>query len=352
MNQEIKTSENSNGVFLPAFCGIRAVFTIVIVAQLLAFVLTLVAATTELEFWNKLALVSLLVQWIALSSASLLCLLHPVLSRYNNVVVASISYFLLLLVTLVISELAYWLILYEMEYSIYAGAGHIGFIVQNMAVSAVVSAVVLRYFYMQYQWRQQIKTEALARFHELQARIRPHFLFNSLNTIISLIRVQPDQAEEAVQDLADLFRVSLGDQDGRISLAREMEIVRHYLHIESLRLGDRLQVEWAIDKLPMELMVPPLLLQPLVENAVYHGIEPMLEVGTIQISGEQQEGMIRIVIENPVDASASPVSRGHQIAIDNIKQRLMICYGGVARLTAECSEGVFKVLLEIPVVDK
>lgn len=333
--------KNQSDIFLPVFCGIRAVFMVVIMAQLLAFMLTLVAATNDLEFWAKLGLVSLLVQWVALSSAATLCLLHPALKRYSNTVVASVSYVLLLLVTLIVSELAY---------RVYRVPDYIAFLVQNLGVSAVVSAVVLRYFYMQYQWRQQIKTEALARFNELQARIRPHFLFNSLNTIVSLIRVQPEQAEEAVQDLADLFRASLGDREGQITLAREFDIMRQYLHIESLRLGERLQVEWAIEDLPLDLEIPPLLLQPLVENAVYHGIEPMIERGVISIRGFRETHSIKIVIENPVPENNTAVSKGHQMAIDNINQRLALLYGGDASLHVELIKGYFKVCVEIPLL--
>ena len=135
-------------------------------------------------------------------------------------------------------------------------------------------ALALRYFYVTHEWRRNVELQAQARVHALQARIRPHFLFNSMNTIAALTRSNPARAEEAVQDLADLFRANLSEKRNQIPLADEIDIARTYQRIEQLRLGDRLQVEWEVDALPRDALVPGLTLQPLLENAIYHGIEP------------------------------------------------------------------------------
>ncbi len=141
---------------------------------------------------------------------------------------------------------------------------------RNMTVSGIIAAVLLRHMTIHARWRSQIKAEAEARLDALQARMRPHFLFNSLNTIASLLRSRPDQAEELVLDLADLFRTSLRRDQRWTTLADETALARRYLNIEQQRLGDRLRVEWRLDALPEDALLPPLSLQPLVENAVYH----------------------------------------------------------------------------------
>ena len=150
---------------------------------------------------------------------------------------------------------------------------------QNLAVCAIATGLALRYFYVTHQWQANVEAEAQSRVRALQARIRPHFLFNSMNTIASLTRSNPKVAEQAIADLSDLFRASLREHRERIPLAHEIEIARAYERVERLRLGERLQVDWQVDGLPMDAKVPALILQPLLENAVYHGIEPLDQGG-------------------------------------------------------------------------
>src|SRR5690348_11150923 len=190
---------------------------------------------------------------------------------------ATLSFVLLLTVTLAMSEIAYQL-------SMNTGAGrellpasHAGFVLRNLVICAIVSALVLRYFYVLHQWKSNVRREAGARFEILQARIRPHFLFNSMNTIAALIRGRPEIAERAVVDLSDLFRVSLADAAAPVPLSEEVAVAKQYAGIESLRLGDRLKLEWWLDSVPAEARLPRLTLQPLIENAIYHGIEPRAE---------------------------------------------------------------------------
>ena len=170
---------------------------------------------------------------------------------------------------------------------------------RNAGITFVVTALALRYFYVTHEWRHNVELQAKARVHALQARIRPHFLFNSMNTIAALTRSNPARAEEAVQDLADLFRANLNEKRNQISLAEEIDVARTYQRMEQLRLGDRLRVEWKIDSLPTDALVPGLTLQPLLENAIYHGIEPRPDGGVVTVTGEFNKGMITIVVTQP-----------------------------------------------------
>jgi two-component system sensor histidine kinase AlgZ len=220
---------------------------------------------------------------------------------------------------------------------------------RSLIMSTVIAAVILRYLYVQHQWRQQVLAEARARIQALQARIRPHFLFNSMNTIAALTRSQPEAAEAAIEDLSDLFRASLGQADDRTTLGDELELARRYLHIETLRLGDRLSVTWDMDALPLDVKVVPLMLQPLLENAIYHGIEPLPGGGMIRVTGRLKDGMVEFEISNPVPADASCVPhRGSQIAQENIRQRLLLAFGDTARLETSLRDGVYRVSLRYP----
>ncbi len=328
-------------LFLPSFCDIRLVFAVVVIAELLAFVLVLAESRTDP--WSKLGLVSLFMQWIALLSAAVLCLARPMLARVGNTAAALISYLLLLLTTAVVSELAYQLS------GMQAGTDHGGFLFRNLGISAILSALLLRYLYVQHQWKQQIQAEAQARVEALQSRIRPHFLFNSMNSIAALTRSDAVRAEQAVQDLSDLFRVTLRQAAERVTLQEEIDVARRYLRMEGLRLGDRLAVEWNIETLPMHRKVPPLILQPLIENAVYHGIEPLPDGGVIRISGRAEGARVVISVRNPRPPSGMSGHReGNHMALQNIRLRLQLAFGGRAGVALQEGDECFEATLYFP----
>ena len=320
------------------------VFAVVVIAELFAFVLSL--AGNAHDPWSELGLASLFIQWIALSSAAVMCLARPLLSRLGDMAAALTSYLLLLLTTAVVSELAYRFAMQDQNlYSIQ----HAGFLFRNLAISAILSALVLRYLYVRHQWRQQVRAEAEARVEALQARIRPHFLFNSMNSIAALTRSDAVRAEQAVQDLSDLFRVSLRNASERVMLEEEIDLARRYLRMESLRLGDRLQVEWSIDRLPRKRLVPSLILQPLLENAVYHGIEMLPGGGRILISGGAEGRRISIVIRNPrATGSAEAHRKGNRIALENIRLRLQLAFGEQAGVALREVDDEFETTLYFP----
>ena len=221
------------------------------------------------------------------------------------------------------------------------------FVLRNVGIGFVIIAVALRYFYVTHQWRRNIEMRAAARVHALQARIRPHFLFNSMNTIASLTRSDPVLAEQAVQDLADLFRASLSDQRQTITLQEELEVARTYQRIEQLRLGPRLRVSWDVERLPRDARVPGLLLQPLLENAIYHGIEPRPEGGTVGIVGELAGELITVVVRNPV-AEHQSEREGNRLALANIRERLALLYGELALVKAGRFGDEYIVTLRFP----
>jgi two-component system sensor histidine kinase AlgZ len=208
-----------------------------------------------------------------------------------------------------------------------------------------VTAVTLVYFDL--RARVQAPSVAQARIQALQARIRPHFLFNSINAVLSLIRSEPKRAEQALEDLADLFRVLMADNRALAPVAKEIDIARQYLAIEELRLGPRLRVAWHVDGVPGDALVPALLLQPLVENAVYHGIEPIAGGGemTIEVRAEGGELVIRLV--NPLPA-AGDNHPGNRMALANIRERLQLHYDAEASMEARVDDGTYVVTIRIP----
>ncbi len=340
----------SEELFLPSFCDVRLVFAVVVITELFAFVLALVSPGVLGDPWGDLGLISLFLQWIALTSAAVLCVTRPFLTRFSAMAAALISYLIVLVVTALVSKAAFWVmvntaLLPETDPHEYAV-----FLIRNLTISTVIAALVLRYLYVQHQWRRRIETESSARIQALQARIRPHFLFNSMNTIASLTRLQPEVAEEAIHDLSDLFRASISNTHEDNTLEAEIILARRYLNIEKLRLGGRLAVNWELEGLPLEVSVPPLTLQPLLENAIYHGIEPLPEGGSIHIEGAVEDGEVRITISNPVPAQPSGRSQGNRIALDNIRQRLQLAYPGKGRLEVCVENNYYRVTLCIPAV--
>jgi two-component system sensor histidine kinase AlgZ len=335
--------------FLPSFCDVRIVFGVVVMTELLAFVLVLASPGLRHDPWGGLGLVSLFMQWIALTSAAVLCLARPVLSRAGNMAAALASYLLVLLVAAAVAETAFRLMASSALVLPVDPGEHMEFLVRSLTICAIIGAVILRYLYVQHAWRQQVMAEARARIQALQARIRPHFLFNSMNTIAALTRSQPELAETAIEDLSDLFRASLSQADERTTLGDEIDLARRYLNIEALRLGERLAVDWDLDALPMNLKAAPLMLQPLLENAIYHGIEPIPAGGTIRVVGRLHGGVVEIEISNPVpdDGSGTP-HRGSQIAQENIRQRLRLAFGESARMETALREGQYHVALRYP----
>ncbi|MCC7412680.1 MAG: histidine kinase [Gammaproteobacteria bacterium] len=311
----------------------------------------LVATTGLWRRLDDLALISLLVQWTALACTAVLCVLRRALLRLSEVGAATAAYLLILLVTAVVSEAAWWSVGgFDPERRLIA-AEHGEFLFRNLSVCALVAAVALRYCYVQYHWQRQLQAELQARLQALQARIRPHFFFNCMNTIASLTRIRPAAAERAVEDLADLFRASLADARDLVPVGEEIALSRKYLDIEQLRLGERLRVEWEVADLPAACRLPALSLQPLVENAVYHGIEPRPGGGSLRVRGWTEAGRMLLEVCNPLPTPGAGQRPGNRVAQDNVRQRLAAHFGAAATLEVQVRSDEYRVRIAIPLQD-
>ncbi|WP_249405610.1 sensor histidine kinase [Stenotrophomonas sp. CFBP 13718] len=338
--------------WMPELCRLPRLAAMCGLALLVVVVLAL--APDGSRHWSMARLVSAsgFALWLALAVSGALCVLRRVLSRLPPVAgsLAAIG------LTAVIAVLGAGIIhaLYAvLGDSFTRGIGFWRFTLGSAATTALISAVALRYFYVSDRWAAQVQAKARAEADALQARIRPHFLFNSMNLIASLVRRDPVVAERAVLDLSDLFRAALGAGDGDSTLQGECELAERYLSIETLRLGDRLQVRWQRpDDLPWQHPMPRLVLQPLVENAVLHGISRLPEGGAIELDIACAEGLLQILIRNPApdpDAPSLALTQGAGHALHNIAHRLAWRFGAGARMTAGWSGGYYECRITIPV---
>ena len=212
---------------------------------------------------------------------------------------------------------------------------------------ALTTLTMLAYFNLRGRALSPALSEA--RLQALQARIRPHFLFNSINAVLSLIRQDPRRAELALEDMAELYRVLMADNRELTPLTRELELCRQYLGIEQLRLGGRLRVEWQLDAMPRDALVPPLVLQPLLENAVYHGIEPRLEPGTIVVNIAAVRDELHAVLRNPYRPDGDRHG-GNRMALANIRERLALHFDAEASLSTREGADSYEVRIVMPYV--
>jgi two-component system sensor histidine kinase AlgZ len=203
---------------------------------------------------------------------------------------------------------------------------------------------------MYFEWRGKALSPRLeeARLSALNARIRPHFLFNALNTVIALIRSNPKGAENALENLSELFRALLRNPSELSPLSAEISLGRQYLELEKLRLGERLRVNWEIETLPQETLAPPLMLQPLLENAVYHGIESTAQGGEIRVHMGMNGERLQLEISNSLGDAAATQRPGNHMALDNIRQRLALYYDMEATLEHGVAQGRYRVYIELP----
>jgi two-component system, LytTR family, sensor histidine kinase AlgZ len=188
---------------------------------------------------------------------------------------------------------------------------------------------------------------AEARLQALQARIRPHFLFNSLNAVLSLIRRDPRRAERALEDLADLFRTLMSEPRQFVRLADEIALLERYAGLEQLRLGERLRVTWELDAAPSDALLPPLVLQPLLENAVFHGVEPGTGAGEVLVRIERRGDRVHACIENPYVADQQRRA-GNRMALENIRERLALFFDAEAQIRTSADGMRYRVEIEIP----
>lgn len=335
--------------WLPDLCRLPRLATMFGVAELVVLVLAL--APDGGAHWNLQRLVSAsgFALWMALTIAVLLCVSRRQLSRLSVPLGSLTALSAAALITLLGAAM-----LHQLDRSLGYGliprnVPMLKFAAGSAAIAALITAVVLRYLYVLDGWQAQVQASARAEVDALQARIKPHFLFNSMNTIAGLVRRDPVVAERAVLDLSDLFRAALGAGESDSSLREEVELAERYLAIEALRLGPRLQVEWRrLEPLPWSLPLPRLLLQPLLENAVLHGISRLPEGGCIDIGVAADKDGLRIIVGNPAPPPRDNPSTGARHATTSIGHRLAYAFGPRARMTSRWYEDYYRCEIIIP----
>ena len=334
--------------WFPDFCRTPVVFSLMVVAQLVVLVMWLAPGRALANPLRELAISSLFAQWLVLLCAVSLCKLRPWLNTRPVLPGLGLAYGWILLLVGCASYAAVAAERFAGFGLTQTGPEVSRYVWHNVGIAALVAAAALRYYYIQQQWLTDIQARSEAQIRALQARIRPHFLFNSMNTIASLIRSRPQVAEQTVLDLCELFRAALSGSGEDSTLGQELTLCRRYMDIEQLRLGDRLQVDWQIAAVPKSEPLPPLILQPLFENAVYHGIQPLPEGGTIRVTGGTVGDHWFVSIENPRSELPISPSEGNQIALANIRQRLAHRYHGEGKLSIDESPQHFSVTVTAP----
>ena len=333
--------------FLPDFCRGPAIVRLLVISQTVAILLVVASAHGEVIIGPRVAVVSLYLHWITLLSAGALCALRQRFEHWPVSMLSAAALFILIGVTAAVSEMAYQLGR-VLDWAYFSDTpDHLAFIARNCLISIIVAVVLLRYFYVLHAWRRQVQASAEARFEALQATIRPHFLFNSLNSVAALIPGRPAEAEALIEDLAELLRAILRRREPWSRLADEIELARTYIRIEQLRLGDRLRMDWQIEAGLDDAQIPLLSLQPLLENAVLHGIERLPEGGRLQVRIGREGGRLKLRVSNPLPPNARDAP-GNRLAQDNIRQRLALLYDGRASLHTQRQSGEYHAELSVP----
>jgi two-component system sensor histidine kinase AlgZ len=315
------------GASIPDFRNLGVVLRILLIVNLIGVCAAMLKSPSLASTWSSLTDISVALQPVLLASMLALAALSPLLAKlkYREAVLA------ILAVETAIAVAA----------ANFFGAGA----TRSALFTLIVTAVLLVYFDLRSRALSPAISEA--RLQALQARIRPHFLFNSINTVLSLIRVEPVRAERALEDLADLFRVAMRENRELSPLKRELELCQHYLNLEQLRLGARLKVEWHVDNMPEDALIPPLVLQPLLENAIYHGIEPATEPGAINLHVYHKRGQIHAVLKNPYNKEGRHHS-GNKMALANIAERLALHFDAEANLKTTVTDQSYQVHITMP----
>jgi two-component system, LytTR family, sensor histidine kinase AlgZ len=328
-------NQTGTGIRLPNFCNLGVMLRSLVVANLFVLAAAALKAPSIAALPAEFLGVAALAEPMLIASLALLCVLRGVLER--------LPYGAGLAMVAAVELLLAWLA-FEASAALGAEPRTVGF-PQVAFLALFVTGCIVAYFHLRARALEPAVAEA--RIQALQARIRPHFLYNSINAVLSLIRSEPRRAERALEDLADLFRVLMAENRTLAPIASEIELARQYLALESLRLGDRLRVTWRTEKMPPDALVPPLLLQPLVENAVYHGIEPCPEGGEIAIDVTLDAGQLLMVLTNPYPRESRQTA-GNRMAIANIRERLQLHFDAEASMRSEIAGGTYKVTIRMP----
>ena len=322
---------------LPDFRNLGAMLRTMVAANVLALLVAFAGSASLAQVGPHFIEIAALLEPVLLLSLGALALLRDVLAQFEYRIGAWLTWAVVVVVAICVRRV-FGGLLPQVESSYW----------RDIVWASAFTYGELAYFRLRGRAMSPLLTEA--RLQALQARIRPHFLFNSLNAVLSLIRSQPAKAERALEDLADLFRVFMAENRELALLSREVELAGQYLNIEALRLGERLKVEWHTDRMPHDALIPPLTLQPLLENAVYHGIEPSAKQGVININVYRSRDEVHIDIRNPYYRDGGQHHAGNKMAMANIRERLALHFDAEASLGTTVGSDYYQVHLVIPYV--
>ncbi|HEX4873201.1 MAG TPA: histidine kinase [Nevskiaceae bacterium] len=337
---------------IPNFCSAQALLSMAFAMELTALCFTLANGPRGADALQTLLLLSLYLQWVGLCCGAVLCWLRGFLKVARPGVVFFVCWGAMVVIVMLLSDIAWSVGTSHLLGSILPEEEpRLEFVFRHTAVAAIVSLLLLRYFWIRHQWREQVRAEGESRYAALNARIRPHFFFNTLNSLAALIAIRPDDAERMVEDMAEVFRASLEKRGQIAPFADEIATCEAYLRIEQIRLGDKLQVHWEVPEALRRWIVPVLGLQPLIENAIHHGISRQRHGGLLSIRAWQEGELLLVEVRNPLPAPGSALeagSRGNGIAIDNIASRLGLLYGSRGGLEVGPDQEQFVARLRIP----
>jgi two-component system sensor histidine kinase AlgZ len=325
---------------LPNFRSMGVILRIVLLVNGVALLAALEQAASWADIASRMVSISALLQPVLLTVLLLLFALNPMLARLGYRQGATAVPLLAGGVTLAIYRMGGEL------YDPFIGDGYFHSL-RDAVLGSVIAALLLFYFRLRAQTLSPVLHKA--RLQALQARIRPHFLFNSINAVLGIVRADPKRAETALEDMADLFRMAMAQGGDLVPLRQEVALARQYLALEQLRLGDRLKVNWHTEHMPDDAMLPPLVLQPLLENAVYHGIEPLVSGGAIDIRLYRDGNELHLEMYNPRQEQGRRHT-GNKIALDNIRERLDLQFDIEARYTVESGKDFYRVHIMLPYV--
>ena len=317
-------------------------------------ILAMILALAEAQSWTALSVERLLqymlfINWVLLAFVALVELFQKKIQPLNFAQALVVGFILLQMIVLLTTVVLNGVIYFGQNFQIYGLSRDVLLdgVMLHLSYGVLIGTFCFRYLYLREQWARQQNSELHARIQAMQARIHPHFLFNSLNTVISLITIDPDKAEQMLLNLSRLFRASFKELK-LVRLKDEIELCQHYLAIEQMRLGDRLRVEWKYDDevLFSQVQIPLLTLQPLVENSIFHGVEKFLTKSTISILIEVLQNQVNIVITNPYTQDKINLRQGNGIAVENVKQRLEAYYGRTVIFQTYAGKGIFTTVVQ------
>lgn len=332
--------------YFPDFSNLGSFLVLLILGEIFALVLSLASVSSVSAFWQELGLNSLISLFVITICQALFAMGYRVLCSMSDIGAGIIVLSCVMIVSGLVSLITYHYI--ELGFDL-SGDFSIKFqALSNVILVGLATSVGLRYQYIQYQRRLQARAESAARIEALQARMKPHFLFNSLNALANLVRKDPGMAEGMILDLAEVFRAILKKDTQLTSLQQEIELSKQYLNIEKIRLGERLQVDWFLDEEMLGALIPPLSLQPLIENAIRHGIEPNPDGGRLYIACHPDHLQKIVLSVRNTTNEATGSSAGNRMALDNLRSRLRSFFGEEGKLLNCIIDGDYVVRIVIP----